>query len=95
MLLSANQKVVMVEHQPADTWHFVESFSGNFLDLVVGHVNHLKLVAVVHNAKDVPVQEWNIVAVKDQYLKIKKRCLVPRPGQSTWLEELMNGLLIY
>ena len=22
-------------------------------------------------------------------------CLVPRPGQSTWLEELMNGLLIH
>ena len=75
MLLSANQKVVMVEHQPADTGHFVESFSGNLLDLVVGHVNDLKLVAVVHNAEDVPVQEWNVVAVKDQHLKIKKKKL--------------------
>jgi hypothetical protein len=46
----------------------VERFSGNFLDLVVGEIDDLEVLAVVDDAEDVPVQEGDVVAVENEHL---------------------------
>jgi hypothetical protein len=55
MLLAADEEVVMIEDEPSDVGHLVESLSGDFLDLVVGHVDDLEVLAVVDDPEDVPV----------------------------------------
>ena len=41
------------------------------LNFVVGHVDDLEGLSIVNDPEDVPVQEGNVVSVKNQNLKIQ------------------------
>jgi hypothetical protein len=58
----------VVQNKPLDLSHLVKGFARDHLDAVIRKVNDLELVMLVPDAKDVPVEDGDRVAVEDEHL---------------------------